>query len=106
MENIVENPSEEHLPPRILKNYEHIVQVTAVKFEDLKGISSSDQTGAFPHMSAQRNRYLMVMEDLNAGSMLATTIRSRKKEHLLEGFEEIHDILTKAGNLVVLTDFC
>ena len=34
------------------------------------------------------------MEDLNAGSMLATTIRSRKKEHLLEGFK-----VTKVGEL-------
>ena len=51
MEEEVED--EEYLPPRKIKNREHIIQVTAMKFKDLKGISSSDQTGVFPHMSAR-----------------------------------------------------
>ena len=66
------DPSEEYLPPRQIKNRDHIVQITGVKFEDLKGMSSSDQTGAFPHTSARGNRYVMVMEDSNAGPILAT----------------------------------
>ena len=97
MEEIVENPSEDYLPPRKIENRKHFIQVTAVKFKDLKGISLSDQTGAYPHMSARGNRYIMVMEDSDAGPILATAIRSRKKEHLQEGFKEIHEILTKAG---------
>ena len=48
MEDIVENPSEDYLPPRKKKNSKHIVQVTAVEFEDLKETSLSDQTGEFP----------------------------------------------------------
>ena len=98
-EEIMEDEEEDpdYLPPRIIKNREHIVQVTAVKFEDLKGISSSDQTGAFPNMSSRGNRYIMVMEDSDAGPILAVTIRSRKKEHLLGGFIEMHDTLKKAG---------
>ena len=95
MEDVEED--QEYLPPRIIKNREHIVQVTAVKFEDLKGILSSDQTGAFPNMSSQGNRYIMVMEDSDAGPILAVAIRSRKKEHLLAGFIEMHDTLKKAG---------
>ena len=51
-----------------------------MKFEDQKRILSSDQIGAFPHMSARGNRYIMVMEDSDAGPILATAIRSRKKE--------------------------
>ena len=39
----------------------------------------------------------MVMEDLDAGPILATAIKSRRKEHLLEGFKEMSDTLTKAG---------
>ena len=90
---------EDYLGPRKIKIREHIVQVTAMKFEDLKGISSSNQTGAFPHMSGRGNRYIMVMEDSDAGPILAVAIRSRDKEHLLAGFKEIHDTLTltKAG---------
>ena len=83
MEEITEDPSEQYLPPRKIENHKHIVQVIAVKFKDLKGISSSDQTGAYPHMSAQGNRYIMVMEDSDAGLILATAIKSRKKEHLI-----------------------
>ena len=73
------------------------MNVNAVKFEDLKGISSSDQTGAFPHMSSRGNRYIMVMEDSDAGPILAVVIKSRRKEHLLEGFIEMHNTLKKAG---------
>ena len=49
------HPSKEYLPPRKIKNSEHIVQITAVKFEDLKSIMSTDQTGAFPITLAQGN---------------------------------------------------
>ena len=49
------DPLEDYLPPRTIKNRDHIVQITAVKFEDLKGMISSDQTGAFPHTSARGN---------------------------------------------------
>ena len=98
-EEIMEDEEEDpdYLPPRIINNREHIVQVTAVKFEDLKGISSSDQTGAFPNMSSRGNRYIMVMENSNTGPILAVAIRSRKKEYLLAGFIEMHDTLKKAG---------
>ena len=40
-------PSEDYLPPRQIKNHEHIVLVIAVKFEDLGGVISSNQTGSF-----------------------------------------------------------
>ena len=45
-----DDPSEDYLPPRQIENREHIVQVTAVKFKDLQGITSSDQKGVFPIM--------------------------------------------------------
>ena len=48
-------------------------------------------------MSSRGNRYIMVMEDSDAGPILAVAIRSRKKEHLLAGFIEMHDTLKKAG---------
>ena len=50
------DPSGDYLPPRTIKNRDHIVQITAIKFEDLKGMTSSDQTGAFPHTSEKGNR--------------------------------------------------
>ena len=73
MEDVENDPSEDYQPPRKIENYEHIVQVTVVKFEDLKGILSSDQTGAFPNISSRGNRYIMVIEDSDAGPILAGT---------------------------------
>ena len=99
MEDIEEDPSEDYLPPRRVNNHEHIIQVTTVKFEDLKGITSSNQTGVFPITSAQGNRYIMVMEDSDTKPILATAIKSRKKEHLLEGFIEMHDMLKKRASI-------
>ena len=83
MEEIAEDPSEDYPPPRKIRNCEHVVQVTVVKFKDLKRISLSDPLRAYPHMSAQGNRYIIVMEDSNAGPILATAIKSRKKDHVL-----------------------
>ena len=91
------DPSEDYLPPRTIKNTDHLVQITAVKFEDLKGMTSSDQTKAFPHTSARGNWYVMVMEESDTGPILATGIKSRKKEHLITGFITMYETLKKAG---------
>ena len=91
------DPSEDYLPPRTLTNRDHIVQITGIKFEDLKGMTSSDQTRAFPHTSAKGSRYVMIMEDSDTGGILATGIISIREEHLLAGFITMHDTLKKAG---------
>ncbi|OEU17012.1 hypothetical protein FRACYDRAFT_239613 [Fragilariopsis cylindrus CCMP1102] len=95
MEDEEDDP--DYLPPRVIKNREHIVQITAINFADLKGMTSSDQTGAFPHTSSRGNRYIMVMEDSDSGAILAVASKSRNKDHLLAGFIEMHDTLKKAG---------
>ena len=38
------DPSGDYLPPRTINNRDHIVQITGIKFVDLKGMTSSDQT--------------------------------------------------------------
>ena len=101
MEDVEEEEAEGPAPEKVI-NRRHNVNINAVKFADLKGISSSDQTGAFPHMSSRGNRYVIVMEDSDAGPILAVAIRSRKKEHLLAGFIEMHDTLKKSGITPVL----
>ena len=101
MEDVEEEEAEGPAPKKII-NRNHNVNVNAVRFEDLKGISSSDQTGAFPTTSSQRNRYVMLMEDSDARPILAVAIQSRKKEHLLAGFIEMHNTLKKSGIMPVL----
>ena len=39
----------------------------------------------------------MVLYDLDSNAILATGIKSRKKEHLIEGFKEVHKELIDAG---------
>ena len=68
-----------------------------MKFEDLKGMTSSDQTGAFPHTSAREIWYVMITEDSDAGPILATGAKSRKKEHLITGFITMYETLKKTG---------
>ena len=91
------DPIEEYLPPRNIENKDHSVQITAVKFEDLKGMTSSDQTGIFPHPSAKGNRYVMAMEDSDTRPILATGIKSRKKEHLITGFTTMYNKYPQEG---------
>ena len=52
MEDEEEEEAEGPTPEKII-NRQHNVNINAVKFADLKGISSSDQTGAFPHISSR-----------------------------------------------------
>ena len=73
-----------------------------MKFEDLKGMTSSDQTGAFLYILARGNRYIMVIEDNDASPILGTEIKSRKKEHLIEQFITMYNTLKKAGLVPVL----
>jgi hypothetical protein len=37
------DPLEDYLPPYKIEDKDHIVQITSVKFEDLKGMTTSDQ---------------------------------------------------------------
>ena len=78
---------------------EHIVQVTAIKSKDLKGITSSDQTEAFLITSASGNRYLIVMEDGDVGQILPTAIKTRNKKHLLVEFIEIYNTVKKQASI-------
>ena len=39
----------------------------------------------------------MILYDLDSNAILATCIKSRKKEHLIGGFKEVHRELIDAG---------
>ena len=39
----------------------------------------------------------MVLYDFDSNAILATGIKSRKKEHLIGGFKKVHKELTDAG---------
>ena len=58
-----------------------------IDFEELKGIILTDQTGCFPITTRLGNAYIMLLYDFDSNAILAPGIKSRKKEHLIEGFK-------------------
>lgn len=46
---------------------------------------------------AQGNRYVMVMENSDAGPILEIVIKLRTKEYLTKGFTTVYDTLKKVG---------
>ena len=78
-------------------NREHQVGIHVIDFEELKGVIATDQTGRFPITSRLGNAYIMVLYDFDYNAILATCIKSRKKEHRIEGSKEVHKELTYAG---------
>lgn len=72
-------PSEQYLPPRTIIKHEHIIQIIAVKFEDLRRTISIDQTRKLWIISVRGIWYVMVIENSDTGPILATRIKSRKR---------------------------
>ena len=81
--------NEEYKDPEIIPpgkqplNREHQVGIHVIDFEELKGLLATDQTGRFPITSRLGNAYIMVLYDFNSNAILATGIKSRKKENLI-----------------------
>ena len=58
---------------------------------------STDQSGRFPITSRRGNAYIMVAYDYDSNVINATGIKSRKQEHLIEGYNRLYEDLTNAG---------
>ena len=87
-------------PPRQIKNRVHQVGVLILsshEFATLTGTISTDQTGGFPITSRRGNKYVMVLYDFDTNAILATAIKNRKTEQLVQGYNELYDILIQAG---------
>jgi hypothetical protein len=84
-------------PPRGHIDRKHYVGVNAVKFEDLKGIISTDLPGRFPITSARGNAYVFVLYDFDSNSILAVPIKNRRKHSLIQGYQQCLGELTRAG---------
>ena len=86
--------NEEEKDPEIIQqgkqplNLEHQVGIHVVDFEELKGVIATYQTGRFPITYRLGNSYIMVLYDFDSNAILATGIKYRTKEHLIEVFKE------------------
>ena len=86
-----EDKDTEIIPPgKQPLNREHQVGIHMIDFEELKGVIVIDHTGRLPITSRLGNAYIMVLYDFDYNAILATGIKSRKKEHLIEVFKEVH----------------
>ena len=67
-----------------------------IKFEELKGMIATDQTGRYPLTSRRGNAYIVVLYDFDSNAILATGIRSRKSTNFVDGYDELYDELKAA----------
>jgi hypothetical protein len=84
-------------PPRGHIDCKHFVGVNTVKFENLKGIISTDLPGRFPITSARGNAHVLVLYDFDSNSILAVPIKNRRKHSLVRGYQQCLVELTRAG---------
>ena len=57
----------------------------------------TDQTGQFPAISSEGNRYVMVLYDYDSNAILAEPLKSRTGAEILRGFKHLQQILVKHG---------
>ncbi len=65
--------------------------------EDLSNLIRTDQTGAFPFIFQQGNRYIIAAIHLVANYIFAKPIRSRSKEELIRAYKKIINRMRVAG---------
>ena len=81
----------------IKKNRTQRVGVHLVNVEDLNGMIATDQTGRLPIMSQLGSQYMMVLYSYDSNVILATGIKGRTSEKLVDGYNTLYERLIKAG---------
>ena len=96
-------------PPQQITDREHYVCIDCVPFEEMheksKEIIATDQTGRFSITSARENAYIMVLYDYDSIVINETAIKSRRKKHLIEGYDRLHKTSTKSRHPTTITQF-
>ena len=90
-------------PPCKIYDHQHNVEITTLKFQELQGMISTNQTGQFPIISGQRNTTTMFMYDHNSNVINATPIKSTKWNTLINGYNKIYNNLRKVGIIPVMS---
>ncbi len=91
-------------PPPMLEptKREHLVGSAVFKMNDLKGLICTDLPGRFPFISSRGNNYIFVLYDYDSNAILATPIKSRQTQHLIQGYDFCYNLLKKAGIIPTL----
>lgn len=108
-ESIVEDDDEDDIelePPRRITDRKYYFRIACLPFEEmhekLKEIIATDRIGLFPITFARGNAYTMVLYDSDSNVINASAIKSRKKKHLIEGYDQLYKDLQKIGNQPLL----
>jgi hypothetical protein len=64
---------------------------------DVRQEIHTDLTGAFPVVSSRGNRYVFILFDYDSNAILATPIKNRKKETILEAYKKRLNELISRG---------
>ena len=68
-----------------------------------KGITYTDQTGAFPYQSSRGNKYIFICYDYDANAILCAPLKNRNGETIAKAWTTCFNRLTKNGHK---TDSC
>ena len=68
------------------------------KLHPLKDKTYSDQTGRFPHRSSRVNKYIMIMYDQDANTILAKAIPNLQAKTIASALEDLHKRSTQHGH--------
>ena len=69
-----------------LKREQKLGIIGTIKFEELKGMISSDQTGGFPLTSRQGNKYILIIYNYDSNSIHAIAISTRYQHNIVQGY--------------------
>ena len=73
------------------------VGIHLVPMSELNGMIATDQTGRFPIISQQGNKYTMILYSYDSNAILAEPAKGRTGKDQVEVYNELHDRLVKAG---------
>jgi hypothetical protein len=85
------------LPPITDGNPTHFVYAAIESLPERTGKIATDQTGAFPVLSNNGMRYVMVLYDYDSNAILAEALKNRKGPEIHRTYKKLHTIRVSHG---------
>ena len=75
----------------------HLLNFTVLDANNLSGLNCSDQTGSFPCLSSQGNRYIFALYNYDSNAILVEPMKTRTAASIVNAYRKTHDRLCKSG---------
>ena len=82
-------PFEESDTAKLKKKKERDVYIKVHDVQEFKDIIYSDQTGGFPKTSLRRNKYIMVMVEIDSNAILVEPMKSKEDGEMKRAYEHL-----------------